>query len=319
MKHPSAPLLHRRSWLSLATAAGFASWLSAPIKALAEQATTQDAHNDAHPLPYLDRLGLQLYTVRNQMADDPRATLKAIAAAGYKQVELMAIDNGALELAAIARDEGLRVHSGFLDWRCVVAPETNPDWTIEQTIEMAERIGLRHVVFGYIDKPSRDTSDKCKAIADRANSAAAKTRDAGMRMAYHNHSFEFAKLDGGATTAYDIFIERFDPQLMDFELDVFWAKIGGHDPFAMMKKLAGRITMVHLKDLKKDTPTNHDEATVPADAFQECGDGVLDIPAIMRLAKEIGVLECHVEQDQSPAPLDSIAQSFRFLAEASKA
>jgi sugar phosphate isomerase/epimerase len=100
---------------------------------------------------------------------------------------------------------------------------------------------------------------------------------------------------------------------MDFELDVFWAKIGGHEPTQLMRHLAGRISMLHLKDLKSGTATIHDEGEVPEDAFQECGDGVLDIPAIMRLGHEIGVRECHVEQDQSPAPLESIAQSFQYL------
>ncbi|MCD0462408.1 sugar phosphate isomerase/epimerase family protein [Roseiconus lacunae] len=299
----------RRQWLTAAAATGLAAWLARPVHGWAAQS--------AAGLPYLNRLGLQLYTVRDQMAEDPRATLRAIAAAGYKQVELMSIDEEALQLAAMAREEGLRVHSGFLNWRCIASPENNSGLNVEQSIEMAERIGLRHVVFGYIDKGSRDTADKIKAIADRSNQAAAKTRDAGMRMAYHNHSFEFGDLDGGKTNAYDIFIERFDPQLMDFELDVFWVKIGGHDPIALMKKLAGRITMVHLKDLKDGTATIHDEGNVPKDAFQECGDGTIDIPAVMQLAKEIGVLECHVEQDQSPAPLESIAESYRFLANAS--
>ncbi|MCC9600689.1 sugar phosphate isomerase/epimerase [Stieleria sp. JC731] len=310
MKSESRYLFDRRQWLSATATTALAASLASPLRSLAA--------NHGESLPYLDRLGLQLYTVRNQMASDPRGTLKAIAAAGYKQVELMSVDQDALQLAAMAREEGLRVHSGFVNWRSIATPEQNPDFDVDQTIEMAERIGLRHLVFGYIDKGSRDTADKCRAIADRANAAAAKTRDAGMRMAYHNHSFEFAELDGGKVNAYDIFIERFDPQLMDFELDVFWVKIAGHDPIALMKKLAGRITMVHLKNLKEGTPTIHDEGAVPDEAFQECGVGTIDMPAIMRLAKEIGVLECHVEQDQSPAPLESIAQSYRFLSESSK-
>ncbi|MEM6470189.1 MAG: sugar phosphate isomerase/epimerase family protein [Planctomycetota bacterium] len=310
MKSKTNPLA-RRQWLKRSAAISLAGWLAAPLRSWSDDAA--EAKTD---LPYLDRIGLQLYTVRDQMAKDPKATLKAVAEAGYKQVELMSVDDASLEIAAIARDHGMRVHSAFINWKCIASPEKNDGIDVAKTIELGERIGLRHLVFGYIDKQSRGTADQCKAIADRANVAAEATRDAGMRMAYHNHSFEFGPFDGGKQNAFDIFIERFDPQLMDFELDVFWAKIGGYDPFDLMKRLAGRITMMHLKDLKPKTPVIFDEGKVPKDAFQECGDGSIDMPAVMRLAKEIGALECHVEQDQSPDPIKSIGQSFQFLSKA---
>ncbi|MEM0926782.1 MAG: sugar phosphate isomerase/epimerase family protein [Planctomycetota bacterium] len=307
--NPHRKNLDRRGWLQHSAALSLTGWLAAPLLSLA----SEDAADAESGLPYLDRIGLQLYTVRDQMAADPKATLKAVADAGYKQVELMNVDESAVEIAAIARENGMRVHSAFINWKSIASPEKNDGLDIPTTIEIGERIGLRHLVFGYIDKQSRKTADLCKAIADRANKAAEATRNAGMRMAYHNHSFEFGRFDGGKLNAFDIFVERFDPQLMDFELDVFWAKIGGYDPIDLMKRLAGRITMMHLKDLKPETPVIFDEGQVPKDAFQECGDGSIDMPAVMRLAKEIGALECHVEQDQSPDPIKSIGQSYQFL------
>ncbi|TWT94355.1 sugar phosphate isomerase/epimerase family protein [Neorhodopirellula pilleata] len=268
-------------------------------------------------LPYFDRIGLQLYTLRNQMADAPQATLEAVAKAGYFQVELMNIDEDAVKIASMARDAGLAIHSGFLDFNVITEPGKDGVASIEQVLDLAERIGLRHVVFGYIAKHQRDTADKCRAIADRANDAARKTREAGMRMCYHNHSFEFQKFAGDNSdqplTAFDLFVERFDPHQLEFELDVFWVKVGGHDPLAMMKRLAGRISQVHLKDMQQGTPVITDEGQVPDDAFQELGDGVINIPAVVRLAREIGVEQCHVEQDQSPAPLESIVQSYQYL------
>ncbi|MDA8743137.1 sugar phosphate isomerase/epimerase [Rubripirellula amarantea] len=311
---------NRRRALSVAAAGGLTAWLAGPLRALADEAASSQ-----HPLPYMDRIGLQLYTVRDQMKENPEATIEAIAKAGYRQVELMSIDKQGVEIAAMARDNGMMVHSAFMDFKGITNPDAKDAINVNQTIEIAERIGLRHVVFGYIGRNERDTADKCKRIADAANSAAEKTRTTGMRMCYHNHSFEFASFknekegtekeqgDGGPQTAFDIFIEQFDPQLMDFELDVFWVKIGGANPIEMMKRLAGRITQVHLKDLKDGVGTITDEKDVPQDAFQELGDGVIDIVQVMNVAKEIGVKECHVEQDQSPAPLDSIAQSLTFL------
>lgn len=325
--------LDRRDTVCL-TAAALAAWLARPLQSLAAAfddadvpagtsapAAIGDAPIAPAPLPYLDQLGLQLYTVRDQMASAPEQTLAAIAAAGYWQVELMTIDEEAVKIAALARAAGLCVHSAFLDHKVITSPGGEGTASLEQTLDLAQRIGLRHIVFGYIAKDQRDTADKCRVIADFANVAADKTRAAGMRMCYHNHAFEFQPflMDPAAgpgtdpLTAYDIFTERFDPQQMEFELDVFWAQIAGQDPLALMRRLAGRISQVHLKDLLSGTPVITDESAVPVDAFQELGDGVIDIPAVMRLAKEIGVDQCHVEQDQSPAPLESIVQSYQYL------
>jgi len=296
-------ILRRRSLLQTAAIGGLATLLARPLHAM------KLAEGD---LPYLDRIGLQLYTVRNQMADDAAATLKAVADAGYRQVELMNVDEEAVELSAIARDNGMAVHSAFMNFRAITSPDNNDGPDVEQTIDLAQRIGLRHIVFGYITKEERDTLDKCREIADRANEMGHQVRQAGMRLCYHNHSFEFEPL-GGGQSSFDPFMQRFDPQKVDFELDVFWAKIGGKDPLHLMRKLAGRITQLHLKDLKDGMGTIYDEGQVPADAFQELGDGIIDMPQVIRLAEEIGVDQCHVEQDQSPAPLDSIAQSVNFL------
>lgn len=265
-------------------------------------------------LPYMDRIGLQLYTVRNHMAIAPERTLQAIAAAGYRQVELMSIDSSAVEIAGIARDAGLMVHSAFMDWRAIADPTAGGVTSVDQTVELAERIGLRHVVFGYIGQPQRDTVDKCLAIAEATNRAAEKFRGAGVRLCYHNHSFEFAPGSGGNDgTMFDLFLKRFDPQWVEWELDVFWAQIGGLDPIKCLQELQGRVTQVHLKNLQAGTGVITNEGQVPPEAFKELGAGVIDIPAIMRVAQATGVQYCHVEQDHSPAPLQSIVESINYL------
>jgi sugar phosphate isomerase/epimerase len=104
----------------------------------------------------------------------------------------------------------------------------------------------------------------------------------------------------------------FEPTIM-FEFDVFWATIDGFAPIELMKKLKGRVSQVLLKDIKRGTEPQWDEGKVPKDAFQELGDGEIDMIEVMKVAKEIGVVQCHVEQDQLPEPLESIAQCFRYL------
>jgi sugar phosphate isomerase/epimerase len=194
-----------------------------------------------------------------------------------------------------------------------VTPDAKDTVSVDKTIELAEQLGLRYVVFGYISKGQRETIAQCQRIADATNVAAEKASQAGLKMCYHNHSFEFAKLEGSDKTGFDVFTERFDPKLVSFELDVFWAKIGGLDPLETMRRLGTRISQVHLKDLKAETGIITDEGKVPHPAFKELGAGTIDIPAVIKLAKEIGVAQCHVEQDQSPAPIESIMQSIEFL------
>lgn len=296
---------NRRSFLSLATSLGIAGTLIRPTFAWAADS------------PFVETIGLQLYTVRNPLKTDEDGTLKAIADAGYKQVELSSIDADGLRIAKKVRALGMKVTSSFCDFTpFTTAGGKNAGGksvpTIDDIIRDAEAMELEHVVFGYVPKGSRETIAQYRAMAERCNAAAPRFRDAGMQLCYHNHSFEFAALEGGDKTGFDCFVEMFEP-LMKFELDVFWAKIGGLDPVALLRKLDGRVSQVHLKDLLAGAATQWDESKVPVDAFQELGDGIIDMADVMRVSKEIGVVQCHVEQDQSPAPLDSIVQSINHL------
>ena len=260
---------------------------------------------------YLDSIGLQLWTVRNQLKEDTGKTLKAVADAGYKQVELMSV-TGSEEIVEQAKAVGMGVTSGFINWESICKPEKEGIASVDDIIATASKMGLQHLVFGYIGAGSRETSQQLKQIAKNTNEAAKKAMDAGMQMCYHNHSFEFKKIDGD-TTGYDILVEEFDEDLVKFELDVFWAKVGGLDPFEEMKKLDGRISQVHLKDVKEGTGVIYDEGKVPEEAFKECGNGTIDMGKVMKLAEEVGAVNCHVEQDQSPDPIASIGQSIDYL------
>ncbi len=262
---------------------------------------------------YVDQIGLQLWTVRNQMKENPQATLKAIKEAGYRQVELM--DILAAETSLILQHSkalDLDVRSAFFDWQ-VICKQGEPNIaSIDQVIEASNKVGLKHLVFGYIGKGSREKADQMKRWAEIANRAGEKSQKAGIQLCYHNHSFEFAKIDGDKT-GYDILIQEFDKKLVQFEVDVFWCKIGGWDPIETLQRLKGRVSQVHLKDLKAGAELQYDEGKVPFDAFQELGNGTIPMSQVLKVAEEIGVIECHVEQDQSSNPLASIKQSIKHL------
>ena len=297
--------MHRRTFVQTSLAATLAAAL--PRLGLAK--TGSDAAKK-----YFETIGLQLWTVRNQLAEDVDATLTAVADAGYWQVELGNVtENG--EVATKARDLGLKVTSAFINWSSICQPkkvQAGKAPSTDQILEAAKALELKHLVFGYIGKGSRETADQFKAHAAAANTFGEQCQKAGVQLCYHNHSFEFGPIDG-AKNGFEVFIEEFDPQLCPFELDVFWAAIGGYNPVKTLRRLSGRVSQVHLKDLKDGVDTIYDEGKVPKDAFQEVGDGVIDMAAVIEAAAAAGAQQCHVEQDQSPDPLASIRQSQQWL------
>lgn len=289
--------MQRRKFLATTAACGLTATLAQPLKAL-----PSDTKRNG--------IGLQLWTVRNQIAEDMPGTLKAVADAGYEQVELMnVLESG--DIIKTARGLGLKARSAFINWESVGASSNENAPRFDKIVEAAVEHELEYLVFGYIGRDARDTADKLRKIADATNEAAEKTKAAGMKLSYHNHSFEFEPIDG-KTTGFDIFMERFDDKLVNFEFDVFWAAIGGWDPVQTMEKLGSRLGQIHLKDLKKGQGVVFDEGKVPEDAFQEVGDGIIDMKKVVEVAAKYNVTQFHVEQDQSPDPIASIGQSIQY-------
>lgn len=259
--------------------------------------------------PYLSDLGIQLYTLRNEIAKDVNATIKAVAAAGYKQVEMYGFPNCDAMIKA-ARDSGLALNSSHFEWDSVVNPKDDSYSDFSKILDKAKEVGLKHLVIPYLADGNRKTLDDYKKVAAHANKAAALAKSAGIQLSYHNHNFEFEPKENGVS-GFDVFVKEFSAD-MKFELDVFWVKAGGLDPVELVNKLKGRVTQLHLKDLKKDIPIPS-YSSVPADAFQEVGDGIIAMAPLLAAAQEAGVEHCHVEQDQSPDALASIKQSIDFL------
>lgn len=261
---------------------------------------------------YLPTLGLQVWTVRNQLEQDLPGTLRAIKAAGYAQIELLRTLD-VRDYVPHVRELGLGLTSAFIDWTSLTQPEAHSPADLTRTIDLAREVGLKYLVFGYIGKGGRETIAQMKAHAAAANAFGRRCHDAGIQLCYHHHAFEFAALEDGRTTGWEILLQELDPALVQFEVDIFWAAMGGHDPVQMLHALKGRVAQVHLKDLKAGSPQNLDEGNIAPDAFQELGRGRLDLPGILAACAATGVVQCHVEQDQSPDPVASIATSINYL------
>ena len=266
-------------------------------------------------VPYADTIGLQVYTVRNQLQNDPATTLKTIKDLGYHQVELMDLEIAG-EQINICRDLDLKINSSFINWNHItggwqyIGAEA-PEAGMEQLIELAAEENLEYLVFGYMRPEERGTKDQYMSHIEALNLAGEQCKAAGIQLGYHNHAFEFEPIDN--EVPYEWLISELDPELVKFELDVFWADIAGWDPVALIDRLGERISLLHLKDKKNGTAVTFQEGEVRRKTFKELGNGVIDIEACMQAGKRAGVSYCFVEQDQSPNPIRSIETSVRFV------
>jgi sugar phosphate isomerase/epimerase len=325
----------RRDWLT-SVAAGTIGSVAAGGSALQALAGAAGAGQAGTPAggPPLGRLGVQLYTVRDQMKDAAAETLKAIAGIGYKEIELGRAD--LKRLVPLAKDVGLNPVSTHIEaWivtgakppappapgasataRPKPAPRPKPptDDALKKTFDEIRAFGPSYAVVAYLFKGERpkDAAGWMK-FAEQMNRAGKFAKSAGLTLAYHNHAFEYEKLPDGQRPL-DVLLKTFDPELVKIELDVYWVGITGADPVAMIEQLGKRAPLLHLKDKDKAAPPETDEGKVARTSFKEVGSGGLDFPAILKAAASAGVEHLFVEQDQTPGdPIASLKQSYDYL------
>lgn len=253
------------------------------------------------------KVGIQLYTLRNEMAKDPKGSLEKLAGLGYKEVETFGYADGkwwgmsAAELRSVLAQNGLVSPSGH----CFPGGYYfNKNWEDgwKKAVDDARTLGQQYIVMPWLEEKYRRPVDRFKYLADELNKAAQISKAAGLQMAYHNHDFEFARQQG--QTGYEILLKETDPSLLQFELDIYWAEKAGYDPVALFNAHPGRFPLWHVKDM--DKTARH--------FFTEVGNGVIDFKSIFAKAKESGMRHFFVEQDECPgSPFESIAQSITYL------
>ena len=254
----------------------------------------------------LQAIGVQLYTVRDVLPQKPAETLRSIEAIGYREIE--ATYDGLDRLWPAIQATHLKAVSVHLDNTLM---NTGKEDELARAIEQAKKWGFAYAVFPYLPPSERGGLDKFRALTDKLNRAGEKCRAAGLGFCYHNHAFELEPMSG--TTGFQVMMDRLDKNLCGFELDCFWVSVAGHSPTEMLRKLSGRVPLLHLKDKAAGTPVMFKES-VDRGAFKEIGKGVLDWPPILRAAAPAGVRHYFVEQDQTPGdPVESLRQSFGYL------
>jgi len=247
-----------------------------------------------HAARRLDKVGLQLYTVRDKMKDDFEGTLAHVAEIGYKEVEFAGyFGHSPADVKAILDRHGLSAPSTH------IALAGEDAW--QTSLETAKAIGHEYIVVPWIPEERRKTLADWKSVADVFNRAARQAHDAGLQFAYHNHDFEFPKVDG--QVPYDVLLQNTDPKLVQLEIDLYWMTKGGQDPLAYFARWPGRIPLVHVKD----------SAGAPEHKMVDVGQGKIDWKRIFAKQDQAGIKHFFVEHDQPPQPFDDIAVSYRYL------
>jgi sugar phosphate isomerase/epimerase len=250
-------------------------------------------------------IGLQLYTLRDQLAHKVPGTLRQVAAIGYKQVELYALyGKTPAEFARLLREMGLAAPSSHY-----MTAQIRTGW--QKHIEDAQVLGLKYMVNAIVMPEDRKSPDDYKRLVELFNKAGEQTRRAGIQFCYHNHNFEFKKY--GTTTAYDYLLQLLDPALVKMEMDCFWVTHAGQDPVAYFRKYPGRFPLLHIKDLAPGYPhTQTVDARV--ELFEPVGKGTIDWKRIFAAAPKGGLKHYFVEQDYCRRPpLEAIRLSYEYL------
>ena len=227
-------------------------------------------------------IAVQMYTLREflKTPDDIAETLAKVRAIGYEAVQISGFGPcDPAEVAKMLESEGLICASSQTSLQRL-------EEELDGFIEEHHLWGCKHTAITSMPEEFRNP-DGIPAFAAKADEIGAKLAEAGITLAYHNHNFEFAK--AGGKTWLEIIYDNTDPKNLQAELDTYWVQSGGGDPAELIRKYAGRLSVLHIKDMII--------ASGAQQRFAEIGEGNLNWPAILAAAKDAGVEWYCVEQD----------------------
>ena len=250
------------------------------------------------------KIGVQLYSFRDQFKTDIPGTLEKVSQMGITEVEGGgSYGMPAPEFKALLDKYKLNVTSIGADYTKL---ETDP----QSVVDEAKLYGAKYVMCSWIPHNGDDFTIEDADKAIKVFNAAGKIlKENGITFCYHAHGFEFRPYKN--ETLFDHLAKNMNPQYANFEMDVFWVKHPGQDPVALLKKYPGRFKMMHLKDRKPGTEGNQNgHADVETNVV--LGSGDVGIAAIMKVAKKYGVEKFYIE-DESSRSMEQVPQSLAFL------
>ena len=255
-------------------------------------------------------LGLQLYTVRADLAKDFDGTIKTLRGYGIRDVQANLTQSG-----KTSADQKKLYDSLGIRWKSIHAGGDALKSGLDATIAEAKGVGITNITCSFPLFPDRaamlagPTVDDWKHNADAFNKIGEACKKAGLSFAFHNHNVEFRKI--GDVVPYDLLIQQTDPALVQFEMDIGWVVAGGADPVAYLKKYANRYHSLHIKDLKdQGIPNNNMKMTSAI-----IGKGIVKWDQVLAAAKKTPVERAflEIEEPYDPSPMEMVKQSYEYL------
>ena len=267
------------------------------------------AMNPSEFLKKKTMIGIQLYTLRDDIVKDVKGVISTIAAAGYREVETYGLSSdeqffglSVKDFAQLLKSHNIKSPSGHYMPSEMLFNKGNGD-DVKMLCDVGHTLGHQYIVIPYLEEGKRKTIDQYKALAERMNKAGEICKAANLQLAYHNHDFEFLQING--QRGYDILMNDTDKDLLKLELDLYWVVRAGLDPLDLFKQQPGRFPMVHVKDMDKADRTLN----------TEIGNGSIDFKPIIANAKLGGIKHYYLEQENNYVPdrFTSVQNSFSFI------
>jgi sugar phosphate isomerase/epimerase len=244
-------------------------------------------------------IGLQLYTLRDYISSDLPGTLANISAIGYTWLEAAGYSDGkfyGLQPRAFKKkvdDLGMQIISSHA---------TFSQTQQQQAIDSHAELGVKYLVYPVLPVDEKVSKDDFSRAAARLNEIGEACRVSGMKFSYHNHAFEFVKIE--ATTGFDLLLTLTDPKSVCFESDLYWMVYAGTDPLDYFRKYPGRFELWHVKDMENSQEKD----------FAPVGTGIIDFKTIFWQKQLAGMAYFFVEQDDCKIdPLESVKISYKNL------
>lgn len=240
-------------------------------------------------------VGLQLYTIRDAIANDLQGSLKKVSDLGYKNLEMASYADGKFygmapkEFRKMVEDLGMKIVSSHTS----VEAEGITAASAQKLADAHAEIGVEFCVQPWIEEKDRNVETYKRMIADW-NKVGEIMKNVGIQFGYHNHNFEFLPTDG-VVPYYDIFMKEMDADLITMELDCYWATKAGQDPVEMFNKYPGRFRLLHFKDMSKQVTEPF--YTVDKDDITAVGAGLIDYKRIYDARETAGLKYFFVEDD----------------------
>lgn len=253
-------------------------------------------------------LGLQLWSLQEQLKTNTPSTLDWVKAQGFTEVETAGTGNrSAEEFLKLLQDRGLKAVSAHLGYEALTKD-------LAGSIKAAKALGVKYVMTAWIPHGKDGlTSELAHKAAVDFNQWGEAFRAVGITYGYHPHGFEFVPLPGeGGKTAFDILVSETKAENVSFEMDVFWVFHAGVNPAALLKKHPTRWSLLHVKDIRKGAVTGLSTGGAPPTDNVVVGTGQINWPEVLAAAQAVGVKHFFIE-DETPTPLICIPDSLKYL------